>query len=218
LNARERASIKWLIVGWCIFIPIVVLFGLVVPTLAAADSLALLVANFAGFFGCGINIAGCLMAVLYANAFDIDVFVRRTLVYTLLTAILTLFYAGLVIGARMVFSAFGPEEVQSPLILVGSTLAIAALFQPLRRRLQQMIDRRFYRRRYDATQTLAAFSAAMRQEVDVDQLREQLVAVVQETMQPSHVSLWLQPTTPNRNPQATRSPFPPGSSCESESR
>jgi len=82
-------------------------------------------------------------------------------------------------------------DSEQPLVVVGSTLVIAALSQPLRRRLQNIIDRHFYRRKYDAAKVVAAFSATLRNEVDLDQLREQLVAVVQETMQPTHVSLWL---------------------------
>jgi hypothetical protein len=82
---------------------------------------------------------------------------------------------------------------EQPLVVVGSTLVIVALFQPLRRRLQNIIDRRFYRRKYDAAKVVAAFSTTLRNEVDLDRLREQLVAVVQETMQPAHVSLWLRP-------------------------
>jgi hypothetical protein len=194
LNAKERAAIKWMIVGWSIFISAVVLLLLVVPALAPADSVALLIVNIAGFFGCGINIAGCLMAVLYANAFDIDIFVRRALVYTVLTATLALVYVGLILGSQLVFATFGPQAAQPPLILVGSTLVIAALFQPLRHRFQQTIDRRFYRRRYDAAKTVAAFTSTLRQEVDLDQLREQLLAVVQETMQPASLSLWIRPS------------------------
>ena len=193
LNARERAATKWLIVGWSIFIPTLVLMFLVVPTVVPADSLALLIVNIAGFFGCGINIASCLMAVLYANAFDIDVFVRRTLVYTLLTATLAVLYVGLILGSQVAFATFSPQASQSPLILVGSTLIIAALFQPLRHGIQRTIDRRFYRRKYDAARTIAAFSASLRQEVDLNQLHEQLLATVQETMQPVSLSLWIRP-------------------------
>jgi hypothetical protein len=89
-------------------------------------------------------------------------------------------------------------QQQNPLVLVASTLLIAALFQPLRHGVQRVIDRRFYRRKYNAAKTLTAFSATLRSEVDLDELREQLVAVVQETMQPAHISLWLRPTTPDR--------------------
>jgi hypothetical protein len=198
LNAKERTATKWLIVSWSVFIPTLILVFFIIPAVVPVDSFALLIVNIAGFFGCGINIAGILMAVMYANAFDIDVFVRRTLVYTLLTAILALLYVGMVFGSQFIFATFSPQAAQSPVILVASTLVIAALFQPLRHRIQRSIDRRFYRSRYDAAQTVAAFSATLHQEVDLDQLREELVAVVQETMQPSHVLLWLRPTAPGK--------------------
>ncbi|TMD22609.1 MAG: hypothetical protein E6J04_21550 [Chloroflexi bacterium] len=187
LNARERAATKWIILSLSIFIPTVILVFFVLPAVAPADSLALLIVNIAGFFGCGINIAGILMAVLYANAFDIDVFVRRTLVYTLLTAILALLYAGMVFGSQFGLATFSPQAAQSPFILVGSTLVIAALFQPMRHRIQRTIDRRFYRQKY------------LHSEIDLADLSEQVVAVVQETMQPAHVSLWLREPSRTKN-------------------
>ena len=199
LNARERAATKWIILSLSIFIPTVILVFLVLPAVAPADSLALLIVNIAGFFGCGINIAGILMAVLYANAFDIDVFVRRTLVYTLLTAILALLYAGMVFGSQFGLATFSPQAAQSPLILVGSTLVIAALFQPMRHRIQRTIDRRFYRQKYDASRVIERFSASLHSEIDLADLSEQVVAVVQETMQPAHVSLWLREPSRTKN-------------------
>jgi len=199
LNARERAATKWIILSLSIFIPTVILVFLVLPAVAPADSLALLIVNIAGFFGCGINIAGILMAVLYANAFDIDVFVRRTLVYTLLTAILALLYAGMVFGSQFGLATFSPQAAQSPFILVGSTLVIAALFQPMRHRIQRTIDRRFYRQKYDASRVIERFSASLHSEIDLADLSEQVVAVVQETMQPAHVSLWLREPSRTKN-------------------
>jgi MFS family permease len=212
LNPKERAATKWIMVSLSTFILFILLVFFVIPAIVPADSFALLIVNIAGFFGCGINIAGFLMAVLYANAFDIDVFVRRTLVYTLLTAILAVLYVGMILGSQFVFATFSSQAAQSPLILVASTLVIAALFQPFRHHIQRIIDRRFYRSRYDAHKIVAAFSSTLRQEVDPDTLREQLLAVVQETMQPAHVSLWLRAPEHDGKQRAPWRATPPVSS------
>jgi hypothetical protein len=129
------------------------------------------------------------IALLRYHLWEIDIIINRTLVYGSLTALLALVYTGLVIGLQFLLSSFtkGPSEVA----IVGSTLAIAALFQPLRKGLQAFIDRRFYRQKYNAAKILATFSTSLREEVDLIQLHEHLVAVVEESMQPTHVSLWL---------------------------
>jgi len=130
-------------------------------------------------------------AILRYHLFDIDTIVNRALVYGTLTACLALVYFGLVVGLQSLVRLFTGQVAQSPFVIVVSTLAIAALFQPLRHRIQAIIDRRFYRRKYDIAKTLEAFSATLRSEVDLRQLNEHLLNVVQETMQPAHISLWL---------------------------
>ncbi len=147
------------------------------------------------------------IALLRYRLWEIDVLINRALVYGLLTLVLALVYAGLVFGAQaLLVGSIGHND---GIVIVGSTLIVAVLFQPLRHRIQQVIDRRFYRRKYDAAKTLATFSATLRNEVDLEQLREDVVAVVTETMQPTHVSLWLRPTEPDRKFQATWSNTPP---------
>jgi hypothetical protein len=129
------------------------------------------------------------IAILRYRLFDIDIIIRRTLQYTILTAILAFIYFGLVVTFQGFFSAAGSQ--QSPIIIVISTLVIAGLFNPLRIRIQSYIDRRFYRNKYHAEQALAQFAAAARDEVDLDELTAALLEVVQETMQPNSISLLL---------------------------
>jgi hypothetical protein len=201
---RERQQTKWVVFGlavalggFALFLIIVNLFvpkGMLnspiawqIPT-TLTDGLLLLIP---------ISIA---IAILRSQLYDIDTIINKTLVYGLLTGILGALYAGLIIGLSSLTGAITGQTAPHPLVLVTSTLAIAALFQPVRRSLQSIIDRRFYRRKYDAARTLAAFSATLRQEVDLDQSRKQLLAVVQETMQPTHVSLWLRKDEQRRKP------------------
>ena len=145
----------------------------------------------------GTSISLCLtlipisigIALLRSHLFDVDALINRVLVYGSLTGVLGLLYLGGVIALQGLVRVFTGQT--SPVIIVLTTLAIAALVQPLRRALQNAIDRRFYRRKYDAARTLSAFSATLRDEVDLGRLREDLLTVVEETMQPRSLSLWL---------------------------
>jgi hypothetical protein len=129
------------------------------------------------------------IAILRYRLYDIDIIVNRTLVYGALTVMLVLVYVGSVVGLQYILRALTGQESQ--LAIVASTLAIAALFNPLRRRVQAVVDRLFYRRKYDAAKTLEAFSVKLRDETDIDALNSELLSTVRKTMQPEHVSLWL---------------------------
>jgi uncharacterized membrane protein YedE/YeeE len=130
------------------------------------------------------------IAVLRYQLFDIDIIIRRTLIYGVLTALLAFLYFGSILSLGQVSSALTGAQ-QPEIVTIVSTLTIAALFTPLRRHVQDASDRRFYRHKYDAAQVLAAFSASVRDEVELEKLTERLLAVVDETMQPTRVSLWL---------------------------
>jgi hypothetical protein len=131
------------------------------------------------------------VAVLRSRLFDVDLLINRTVVYGLLTAMLVaLYFSGVVVLQRVFVALTGRK---SALAVVASTLLVAALFTPFRHRIQSFIDRRFYRKKYDARKTIEDFSAKLRDETDLDALSEDLVGVVRETVQPAHVSLWLRP-------------------------
>jgi hypothetical protein len=205
----QRQQTKWVVFG--LAATMLVILGrylplLIFPSLSTSSSFYFLVSTYIyppGLLCIPLTLG---FAVLRYRLWDIDILINRTLVYGALTALLALVYFGLVVALQALFKAITGQVGASPLVIVISTLAIAALFQPLRRRIQKIIDHRFYRRKYDAAHTLAAFNATLRNEVDLSQLSEQLVAVVQETMQPASVSLWLRTSSQERNPNTTQLP------------
>ncbi len=215
----ERQQTKWVVFGMAIPIAVFVsgtVLALIFPTLdePSSPSGSLYQLAFAAVYTC-LPLFFPLsfgFAMLRSRLWEIDVLINRTLVYSTLTVVLTGVYMGLVIGLQALLRGIISQD--SGVAIVLSTLAIYWLFQPLRRRIQRIIDRRFYRSKYDAAKTVAAFSATLRQEVDLDQLREQLLAVVQETMQPVQVSLWLRPPAHDRTQRAPWRATPPGSSEE----
>jgi hypothetical protein len=179
-------AVPWFVVG--------VLSGQSAPFLSGqrTPSLALKVTqDITSLTFAGLPLAAGI-AILRYRLYDIDRLINRTLVYGSLTVALALMYFGGVAAAEAIFRVLTRQE-QPQLAVVISTLVIAALFNPLRRRIQSFIDRRFYRRKYDAAKTLEAFSAKLRDETDLDALSDDLVGVVRETIQPAHVSLWLHP-------------------------
>jgi hypothetical protein len=143
-------------------------------------------------------------AVLRYRLYDIDIIINRALVYGSLTATLVAIYFGGVATSQAIFRSLTGQPEQPQLAVVASTLAIAALFNPIRRRIQSFIDRRFYRSKYDARKTLEAFSSKLRDETNLEALNAELVGVVRETMQPAHVSLWLRPETVDAKEDVSR--------------
>ena len=180
-TGEERVQIKWVVFT---------------AMIACVGFLSAFIVDFSAGFILGLVALAAIpiaagIAILKYRLYEIDRVVNRTVVYGAVTALLAGLYFGIVIGLQQVFSGFTRGN---DLAIAGSTLAVAALFRPARRRIQTFVDRRFYRSRYDADQTLAAFSHRLRDEVDLDELGSDLGAVVHDTMQPSHVSLWLRPT------------------------
>lgn len=186
----ERQQLKWFVYPAAFFAPGVFLIGWGLrPQTSAPDwvfPLGLVMA--AGVGGIGISVASAI-AILRYRLWDIDIIVRRSLVYGLLTSALAIIYLVSVVLLQQILQALTGQ--QSPLAVVVSTLIIAALFSPLRRRIQDLIDRRFYRRNYDSAQILAHFAATCRDQVDMNSLTAELLRVAEKTMQPASVSLWL---------------------------
>jgi len=211
----QRQQTRWVIFGLTCFLLLflltIVMDGLI-PTVGVAGSLFYLANTSLTQLAFLLIPLSVTIAILRSRLWDIDVIIRRTLVYSTLTVILALLYFGLIFALQSLFQ--GIFHQNNAVAIVVSTLVIAALFQPLRHRIQAIIDRRFYRSKYDAAKTVEAFSAKLRNEVDLGQLREHLVAVVQETMQPAHVSLWLRPSEHVGNHPAPWRANPPVDSNE----
>ena len=195
----ERQQIKWFAYATAVAISGVILKNTVYP--AVGVMWVWWVGLILTTVGVGSSPVAMGIAIFRYRLYQIDILINRTLVYGSLTAVLAGVYLGGVVLLQYAFRALTGEGSQ--LAVVASTLIIAALFIPLRRRIQGFIDRRFYRRKYDARKTLEAFSATLRNQTDLDALSEELVRVVSETMQPAHISLWLRPDTASRKDKQT---------------
>jgi hypothetical protein len=190
----ERQQIKWVAYAGALG------GGASLPTYTVLEAANLRWLHMLGYVPALVGILGVPtavgIAILRYRLYDIDIIINRTLVYSSLTAMLIGLYFGGIVVLQRIFVLLTGEK--STLAVVASTLLIAALFTPLRHRIQSFIDKRFYRRKYDARRTLEVFSATLRKETDLDQLSAELVGVIAETMQPAHISLWLRPDTPSK--------------------
>jgi len=197
-QASQRQQTKWVVFGSVIgisgFIGVV---GLLLPLLPGNGSsgFGYLIGITAIYLFVAMIPISIAIAILRSHLWDIDILIRRTLVYGVLTALLAFVYLGAVIALQTIFAAL-TGAARSELVTVLSTLVIAVSFVPLRRRVQSVIDRRFYRRKYDAALTLAAFSNSVRDEVELGRLAEHLTEAVVETLQPESVTLWLKGQPP----------------------
>ncbi|MGI8624678.1 MAG: hypothetical protein ACR2NB_14640 [Solirubrobacteraceae bacterium] len=190
-GGQEREQIKWFALAAGVLGVVTPIGGFTFFQATAGGAQAPLIAQDLMTVGFAAPLVATGIAILRYRLYDIDVVIRRTLVYAGLTAILLAGYLG---GVLLLQLALGPVTEDNDLAIAGSTLAVAALFRPARRRVQELVDRRFYRRRYDAARTLEGFGARLRDEVDLDALGGELREVVAETMHPAHVSLWLRGT------------------------
>jgi glucan phosphoethanolaminetransferase (alkaline phosphatase superfamily) len=200
-----RQQTKWVVFGVtaCVALLVGFLLPFVFFPALGRPGAASLVSNLAGLtvagsFGFLLIPVSIGAAILRYRLYDIDVIINRALVYSSLTAVLILVYLAAVVSSQYVVRTLSGQESQ--LAVVASTLAVAALFGPMRRRLQNVIDRRFYRRKYDASRILATYGAQLREDVDLKTLSDDLLGVVGETVQPVHASLWLRP--PDGTPPA----------------
>ncbi len=189
-RGTERQQLRWVALATVV----VSLLFVVVLAALALETFAL--AALAGSLCVAVLPLAIGAAVLRYRLYDLDRIISRTLSYGLLTVLLGGAYAGVVLGFGELLGR------ASSLAVAGATLAVAGVFQPARRRIQQLVDRRFNRHRYDATQTITRFSARLRQAIDLDALTTELLAVVDQTMQPTRVSLWLRPSPPHGSPNA----------------
>jgi hypothetical protein len=194
----ERQQTKWVVYGLIVLIGVNQLFWqpyILIPALHQPDSLYLLLSYPADIFTMGLLVITFGIALLRYRLWDIDTLINKTLVYGLLTGILGGLYTGLILALSALAGAISGQVAEKPVVLVLSTLIIATLFRPLRTRIQALIDRRFYRQKYDAEKALAAFRTTSRNAVDLEHIQKHLLAIIQETMQPTSLSLWV-----NRRP------------------
>jgi hypothetical protein len=207
-NPIERQQTKWIVFGVALAVVVYGLYGplqywLVTTNPSGTAAAVFQLVGVPLFLLCDLIIPlAFTFSILRYRLWDIDVIIRRTLVYGGLTATLLLIYIASVVLLQSLVTAVGGQ--QSAVVTVISTLLIAALFNPLRRRIQSDIDRRFYRSHYDSEKIVAAFSAGLRDQVDLDQLRDRLLVVLEDTLQPESVSLWLRNSSlPVKNPSTS---------------